>query len=280
MTFDMGRAWSEGMARVKANFQLLAILGGIFFFVPSVLLFVAMPDAMGAMMNPQMDATNMEQVMSGLGAGFFGMYLIIVLASFIGQTSMVALMGDSRRISVGEAIGTGVKVLLPLLAILVVFVIGYFVVALIGGMIMGLLIAGASALSTGLAAALTAVMVIAIIVAMLWVLTRFSMTMPVLALEGSLNPFAALGRSWRITKPVQWRLLLFYILLFVAYMVLALVLFMLMGLIAAAIGTPSALGFLNGIVGALVAMVFSGVVVAIYLQLAGTGAASVSEAFE
>jgi hypothetical protein len=280
MSFDMGRAWNDGIARVKANFQLLAVLGGIFFFLPSVLLFVAMPDAMTAMMNPDMNAASMEQVVAGLGVGFFGLYLLIILASFIGQTAMIALMGDARRVSVGEAIGTGVKVLLPLFAILVLFVIGYFVVALAIGLVVGLVISGAAAVSAGLATALTVVLFAAMFVAVLWAMTRFSMTLPVLALEGSLNPIAALGRSWRITRPVQWRLLLFYVLLFIAYLVLALVLFMIMGVIVAAIGAPSALGFLNGVVGALVAMVFSGVVVGIYLQLAGPAAATVSETFE
>ncbi len=279
MNFDMGQAWSDGIARVKANFQLLVVLGGIFFFLPSVLLFVAMPDAMGAMMSPDMNTANMEQVMAGLGAGFFAIYLLIILASFIGQTAMIALMGDPRRIAVGEAIGTGVKVLLPLFAILVMFLIGYVVVGLLAGLLFGLLVAGAGALSTGLAAAVTTVLIVTLILAMLWVLTRFSMTLPVLALEGSLNPIGALGRSWRMTRPVQWRLLFFYVLLFIAYIVIALVAFMIMGVVVAALGAPSALGFLNGLIGALVAMVFSGVVVGIYLQLAGP-AASVSETFQ
>lgn len=280
MGFDMGRAWSEGLARVKANFQLLAVLGGIFFFLPSVLLFVAMPDAMGSMMNPDMDPTDMEQVVAGFGAGFFLLYLFIIVASFIGQTAMIALMGDARRVSVGEAIGTGVKVLLPLIAIAVIFILGYFVVGLVLGLVFGLVVAGAGAVSTGLAGILTFIGVVALLLAVLWVLTRFSMTLPVLALEGSLNPITALGRSWRMTRPAQMRLFLFYVLLVVAYVVIALVAFMIMGVIVAAIGAPTALGFLNGLIGALVAMVFSGVVVGIYLQLAGPAVRNVSETFE
>lgn len=280
MTFDMGRAWSEGIARVKANLQVLAILGGIFFFVPSVLLFVAMPDAMGAMMSPDMDPQNMEQIMAGLGAGFFLLYLAIVLASFVGYTAMIALMGDPRRVSVGEAIGTGIKVLLPLLALLIIFIVGYFVAALAVGLVFGLLIAAVGSVSTGFAGVLTFILAIAVLLAVLWVLTRFSMTLPVLALEGTLNPFTALGRSWKLTQPAQMRLFLFYVLLFVAYLVIALVTFMIMGTIAAAMGTPSALGFLNGVIGALVAMVFSGVIVGIYLQLAGPSVSNVSETFE
>jgi hypothetical protein len=280
MNFDMGRAWNEGIARVRANFQVLTILGGIFFFVPSVLLFIAMPDAMGAMMSPDMDPQNMEQIMAGLGAGFFLMYLLIVLASFVGYAAMIALLGDSRRVSVGEAIVTGIKVLLPLLALLVIFAIGYFVIALVVGLVFGLLIAAVGTVSGGIAAALTFVMVIAILLAVLWVLTRFSMTLPVLALEGSLNPFNALGRSWKLTQSVHLRLFLFYVLLTVAYLVIALVAFMIMGTLVAAMGTPSALGFLNGVIGAFVAMVFSGVVVGIYLQLAGPSAGTITDAFE
>ncbi|MCL4671766.1 MAG: hypothetical protein KJZ64_02265 [Sphingomonadaceae bacterium] len=280
MNFDMGRAWSEAIAKLGANFSLLAILGGVFFFVPSLLMFIALPDVMGTLMSPNMDPTQMEAVMADLGPSFFGFYLLVIVTSFIGYVAMVALLGDNSRLSVGEAIGRGVKALLPLLAILVIVIVAYFVIALVLGLVMGLLLAAVGSASTGLAAALTFVIVIAIIGALLWVMTRLSMITPVIALENTMNPFTVLGRSWALTGPAQGRLFLFYLVLFIAYFVVALVAFMIMGLITSAIGAPSVLGFLNGIVGALVAMLFSAIFVAIYSQLAGATAANVGDTFE
>ncbi len=279
MKFDMGSAWSDGMARVRANFQLLAILGGVFFFLPSVLMFVMLPDMMGAMMSPNFDPENSTAILESLGPTFFGVYLLVILASFVGYTAMIALMGDGRRVSVGESIAIGFKALLPLVALLVMFGLAYFVAAFAVGIVLGLIIAALGAISEGLAGVFTFVAVIGLIAAMLWAMTRLSLTLPVIALESTLNPIRALSRSWTLTGPSQGRLFLFYVVLTVAYIVIALVVFMVLGLFISAIGAPTALGFLNGILGALVAMVFSGILVAIYLQLAGTTAA-VSETFE
>lgn len=281
MTFDMSRAWSEGIAKVSSNFSLLAILGGVFFFVPSVVIFIAMPDLMGAMMmNPDMDPEDMAGMLANIGPSFFGIYLLIVIASMVGYGAMIALVGDGRRVSVGEAIKAGFKALLPLLAILIIFMVAYLVGALVIGLVFGLLIGLVGQASTVLAGILTFIFFVTLFLAVLWVLTRFSLTMPVLVIDGTMNPFAALGRSWSLTKPVQGRLFLFYVLLFIAYLVIALVLFMVMGLIVAGLGAPSAIGFLNGIIGALVAMVFSGILAAIYGQLAGSTPQALGDTFE
>jgi hypothetical protein len=280
MNFDMGRAWSEATAKFSANFSLLAILGGVFFFIPSLIMFIALPDVMGGLMAPNADPTQVEAMMSSLGASFFGIYLLILLASFVGYVAMVALLGDSRRVSVGEAIGTGFKALLPLIAIMLILIVAYIVIAIGVGLVLGLLIAAVGAASTGAASVLTFVLVIAAVIGVLWVMTRLSMITPVIALEGVMNPITALTRSWSLTRPAQRSLFLFYLVLFVAYFVIAIVLFMIMGLITTLIGMPSVLGFLNGVTGALVAMLFSAIFVAVYNQLAGTSAANISDTFE
>lgn len=280
MNFDMGRAWNEATAKLSANFSLLAILGGVFFFVPSLIMFIALPDVMGALMAPNADPTQIEAMMASLGPSFFGIYLLILLASFVGYVAMVALLGDNRRVSVGEAIGTGFKALLPLIAIMLILIVAYFIVAIGIGLVFGLLVAAVGAASTGAAAGLTFILIIAAIIGVLWVLTRLSMITPVIALENTMNPLTVLSRSWSLTRPVQRSLFLFYLVLFVAYFVVAIVLFMIMGLITTLLGMPSVLGFLNGLTGALVAMLFSAIFVAVYNQLAGTSVANISDAFE
>ena len=280
MNFDMGRAWNDAIAKLSANFSLLAILGGVFFFIPSLIMFIALPDVMGTLMAPNADPTQMEAMIANLGPSFFGIYLVVLLGSMVGYVAMIALLGDSRRASVGEAIGTGFKALLPLIAILLILIVAYFLVAIGVGLVLGLLIAAVGAASTGAAGVLTFVLVIAAIVAVLWVMTRLSMISPVIALEKTMNPLTILSRSWRLTAPVQRPLFLFYVVLFVAYFVVAIVLFMIMGLITTLLGMPSVLGFLNGLTGALVAMLFSAIFVAVYNQLAGPTLTQFSDTFE
>ncbi|MFN4114256.1 MAG: hypothetical protein ACK4GD_09980 [Sphingomonadaceae bacterium] len=280
MQFDMGRAWNDAIATLTANFSLLAILGGVFFFVPSLLMFIAMPDMMSAMMSPNMDPTDMEAMVGNLGAGFFGTYLLVFLATLVGYVAMIALLGDSSRVSVGQAIGTGFKALLPLLAITIILVVAYFVIALVLGLVFGLLAAGVGQASGGAAGALIFVMAIGLFVGILWVLTRLSMITPVIAIEGTMNPFTVLGRTWAMTRPAQGRLFLFYVVLFIAYMVIALVTFMIIGAVTAAVGAMSVMGFVNGVIGAIVAMLFSAIFVAIYNQLAGPSSTNLGATFE
>lgn len=280
MNFDMGRAWSEAVARFGANLSLLAILGGVFFFLPSLLMFIALPDVMGTLMAPNMDPADMEAVMGNLGPSFFGLYLLVILATFVGYVAMVALLGNSGRTSVGESIGMGFKALLPLLAITVILFVAFFVAVMLVSLVLGVVVAGVGAASGGIAATLGFIIAVATMVLVLWAMTRLSLITPVIAIEQTMNPFAVLGRTWRLTRPVQGRLFLFYLVLFAAYVVIALVLFMIMGMIAAALGAPSALGFLNGIVGAVVAMLFSAIIVAVYNQLAGPSLASIGSTFE
>ena len=48
--------------------------------------------------------------------------------------------------------------------------------------------------------------------ALLWLAARLSMTGPAMAAAGSLNPFPAMARSWRMTAPAQWRVFAFLLL--------------------------------------------------------------------
>lgn len=59
---------------------------------------------------------------------------------------------------------------------------------------------------------------------LLWVAARLSMTGPAMAATGSLNPFPALARSWRLTGQAQWRIF-FYLLLFQVIGFIALIVF-------------------------------------------------------
>jgi hypothetical protein len=281
MHFDMGRAWNEAVAKVGANFSLLAILGGVFFFVPAVILYLAMPELLDlSPMMPTGDPEATARLMENLAPTLLPLATLVLIANLVGYCAMIALLGDKRRVSVGEAIGVGFKALLPLIGVMILFVLAYLVCAIAAGLVVGGIVAALAMVSQGLAYSVAILLVVAIVVGLILVCTRLSLMLPVVALEGTVNPLKAIRRSWSLTRPVQWRLLGFYLLFFIAYFVVAIVLFIVMGLIAAALATPAALGFLNGLAGAVVAIVFSGLLVGIYRQLAGPSAQAVDGTFE
>ena len=84
--------------------------------------------------------------------------------------------------------------------------------------------------------------------------------------------------------PFKWRIFGFWVLLFLVYLVIAMLMYGIFGMMgalaASSTGSLMVLGIFNGIVGALVAMLVSGIVVAMYQQLAGENPATLSETFE
>ncbi|MXO89375.1 hypothetical protein [Pontixanthobacter aquaemixtae] len=279
MQFDLGLAWSDGVGKVRDNFQLLAIVAGVFMFLPSAIFTIAAPDLMaaasGAGMNPQ-DPTAILKLFTPMV--IIG-YLVMTILSTVGYTAMIALMHHDQKLTVGEAITRGFRALPTLLGVFVLFFIAYILAAVVVGVVVGLLVAGLGAISGALAGIVTFVLVVGLFVAILWVFARLSMIMPVVAIEGVTNPVTVLKRSWSMTGPAQWRLLGFYVLLFVAYMVIALLVFGLLGVVVSAAGGIAILGILSSLLGMVVAMFFSGILAAVHRQLSGSSGESLTDTF-
>ena len=280
MEFSMNRTWNEAVAMFRANFQLLAIVGGVFVLIPSLLIYMALPDFFANLMLAENDPEAIERMMASMLGPLILWGTIGFLAQMIGYVAMIVLMGADRP-TVGEAIVIGLKAVIPVIAATLLFGLIYLLLALVMALVIGGL---AVALGEGGAAVLGFVLVLALLLVTLYLAIRFVLTMPVIGLERAYNPLKAMVRSWRLTKVVAWRLFAFFLLLFIAYMVLSLVF---MGIIGGAIGAIGggaggsfAIGLLNGVVGALVAMIFSAILVSLYRQLAGPGTAEVRETFE
>ena len=115
-------------------------------------------------------------------------------------------------------------------------------------------------------------------------MARFSLIMPVMAFEETLNPFIAISRSFKLTGPSHWRIFAFWGVLLVLYVVAALLLGGVFGVVAAlaAEGVVAALilGLTNGAMATAVGMVACALVAAMHIQLAGPGDAEISETFE
>lgn len=268
MQFDMNRTWSQAVAMVRGNFQLLALIAGIFMLLPSLIMVIAMPQVFELAL-PGADPQAAEQRLAALMPSFIGVITVIMLVSLVGYAAMVALIGPARP-TVGGAIGRAITALPTLVGAFLVFLVGYVVAVLVAGLVVGLLAAALGmAAGNGLAAFLLVVGLLAVIG---YLLSRFALLLPVVVLDGVRNPLRAYTRSWRQTRPARWRIFGFFVLLTVAYFVIALVLVMVMGLLGAAAGGTGSLfafGIVSGVLGMLVAMLVSGILVSLHQQLAG-----------
>lgn len=277
MQFEMNRTWSEAVRLVKANFQLLALLAGIFLLLPSLLMIVSMPQAVQLFANPAASPEAVSEQLVQSMPSFSVIILVMLAISMVGYGAMVALIGPARP-TVGGAIASAFRALPTVIAAFLIFVVGYLLAALLLGVVAGLL-AVALSFAVGQGGASIVISVL-LLVAIAYVLARFSLLLPVVIIDNVRNPLAAFARSWRLTAPAHWRILRFFVLLFVAYFVIALLVVLVLGGVSAAVSEDGAmlvLGVISGLLGMIVAMIFSAILVSMHGQLAGPHAGEVFE---
>lgn len=279
--FNLSKVWDRSVELVMANAQLLAIIAGVFMLVPTLVMYLAVPElATMATMQPEPGA-NPEEIFEQFSETYgemapFG--LVGFLLSIIAYSSMVALMGENG-VTVGEAIVRGAKSIPTFIAVFILFLIAYFI-----AIILVFVPAGLFSMLGSAGAAIGGILgFIAAIAMTFFMIARFSVVLPIIILEKTLNPFTAILRSWKLTAPKQWAITGFWALILIVYFIIAIVVGGILGVVAAlGSGATSALimGIFNGLLGVVVAMLFSGIVVALYQGLTGATAESVSEAFE
>jgi hypothetical protein len=274
MKLDINRAWTDAINLIQTNLSVVAVVAGVFFFLPYLAFVLFMPDvsAMGIESNPQDPTAAFNQVMA-LYADIWWMIALLTVAQTIGTLALLALLRAGNRPTVGQAIAIGAIGFLTSIAATIIFYIGFSVVA---GLILG------AAMAAGVTA-LTVILGIAIFVAFVYIAIKLSLLAPVIAIEKVYNPFAALVRSWRLTKGNSLRIFAFLALLIIAVVVVSMVLGLIVGLVFGLAGGEVARiggGLFNSLLNAVYVVLMLGVLAAIHRQLAGPDAEMVSETFE
>jgi len=275
---DMGTAWTQATGLMGANRDTISAIAGLFFFLPALASGLLLPElsnppqpAPGA--DPDVAMRAMIDQMSAVYADNWPLLLALVVVQFIGSMSLFALLTDRGNPTVGEALRIGVRSLPSYLAAQLVTVIG---ASLAIGIPVGVLSAFGGM-------AVGALALVVALVAILYVMVKLSLTGPVIAIEGQLNPFAALARSWQLTKGNSLRIVLFVLLLVVVFGIIALLVGGILALVLSAMGETVALiggAVIDALVNSLLAVLFLVVTVAIYRQLAGSSPEREAELFE
>lgn len=293
MRFDGNRAWQQAMRLFSTNKELLLILAGVFFFLPGLTSAFFLSDVQVQAMHDigtidPRDSKAMLTAVGGLYAKIGPYIMLLTIAQVAGTMAMMALLTDSARPTVGEAIRLGLSRLPTVLGVMVLLMLGYLVAALAFGLVLGLLAMVAGLAGGGSSAVMMVVIALGmgafmafIIVAM----TRLSVTLPVIVIEQVRGPLQALKRSWWLTKGNTGALLGFYLVLMVAYVVIAMLLYMVLTALVA-LGTQQggkafymASGVISGLISGVVSVLATCVICAVHGQLAGPGRETIVETF-
>ncbi len=265
MKFDMSAAWNEAIRLMAANRQVVAIVAGVFFFLPAVIYGLAFTNPITEIQASQGADPEFESTMRAVTAVVNEVWWVIALTmvvQWLGMLALALLWADKSRPTVGQAIRSGAGYLLPLIGAQLIMFVFLGIVILFFVAIAATGSAGAALLGGLIAAA-----------AIVYVFVRLSLIVPVIAIERIKNPIGALGRSWRLTKGKAFRLMAFFFLLFIAMIVINSVVTLVFGLFLALGGAEMALvgqAIGSGLVSALFSVIFLAVLIAVYRQVAGS----------
>ena len=236
--FDSNRAWLDASGIVSANRDTLIALAGVFVVLPAFAL---------AVLNPPPEppkGADMNAVLELLGAYFrqaWPGYLLVGLINTIGTMAMLALFGHASRPTVGQAIKQGL-ITAPV-AILVQIIQGFLIT---GAIMLPATLLGLSG-SQGIAA-------LGILIGIglaIYLAVRLCLSNAVIAIDGLRNPIAALQRSLLLTKANAGRLLIFFVLLVLAFVISVQLLQIVIGLLAEMLAGGEAAVMISALTGAI-----------------------------
>ena len=279
MKFDSNRAWQDAISAVSANRDVMLPVAGVFFLIPAVAQAFFLTDIQAQIMTDMGNPKVLENLTTGQVTSLFGFGLVAFVAQLVGYLALLALLTDRTRPTVGDALKTGLRALPTLIGAALLFFGAYLVASLLFAAIVGGLAAVTGSVAIG------AVLTILFLVAIVYSMVKLSMTLPVVVIEGVFSPLAALKRSWQLTRGNSVRLALFYLLLFVAYMALAIVAGMiLMGLLSVLSDLKTLnlvlAGVISGVIAAAASVLFAGVLASAHRQLAGNSPEAIGKTFE
>lgn len=196
----VGPVISDTFGIVKARFGPLLGLWAVYFAI-TMIAFIVMAIGMGAAGLASLaalgegDAMTAEGAMAGGAAMvlalivFYVGYLLVAMAQY---ASLITMASPTGRPTFGDALGAGWRAAPALLLLMVVLIIGYIALALVFSLL-GVIVA-----AVGDAGGV--VLVLVLLPVLVWIGCRLAPLFAVVAVDRVRNPFAAIARSWRLTR--------------------------------------------------------------------------------
>jgi len=190
-----------------------------------------------------------------------------------GTLALLTLLTDRSRPTVGQAIGLGLRGIVPY--VLSQLLLGIGIGAIGGSFLMIGKVTGA--------AAITAVGVVVSVGLAIYAAIRTSLAGPVIVVEGERNPMNVLMRSWFLTRGNTARIGVFYLLVGIAFMFVIMVITLVSGILFSLFGSAEVMKIAQAVISsaleAVLALYFVGIIAAAHRQLAGNPPGSHTDTF-
>jgi hypothetical protein len=280
MDFRLAKAYSDATrsATERLGSQILVWL--VFFAILIVSMVVFLLGLGGSMMAmaASADPSTGGNPLLAMGGGFIALiivfYLVMIAISVAGNAAQCTIASYLRQPNVGDALATGFRSILPLLGVYIPFAIAYFGWSLL----LELISPGDSAISVTLG--------LLTLLVVLYLSTKLSMVVPLVALDGERNPINAVTRSWRMTDGNTLLVFATFLLFYVVVIGIAAALFFGMVMPQAMSLEPPGGGtillwiLLFIVLSAAFTIYAASLTAAVHLQLGGPGQGDLSETFE
>lgn len=224
MAFSMSRTWSDSIGLIRERWVTLIVIM-IAMQAIGLLAFLPFMSDWLVMFQPTADPEVQLQRLMAVMPKMMGVSLLANLVQLAAYGALVALLGSDRP-GIGEALVRGLKATPTFVVALVFLVVGLYAAMLAVVLVVVLVImlfAGAASLQGGAAGALMAgplvlVVLVAyfgVLVAMMYFALRFVTLLPVIVIERVYNPFTVIARCWRLTHRDSWKILGFWLLMWI-----------------------------------------------------------------
>ena len=282
MQFSASRAFTEAFQLLGARFGMLV---GIWltFFVGIIAVIAAFGGVFFSMMRMSLGAggtlTPGQNPLAGMGFSIFIFYILYFLVIFAQQIALSRASTGRADDTFAVALGAGLRGALPMLGVLLL----YMIAGIGGGFVIGLIFAGLIAATQS--AAVSFLLGLMMLLAFFYLFARFSLLLPIIAIDEVRNPFAAIGRAWKLTAGNSVKVALIWALVLIAMIAVYFVVF----LVTVGMPGPGTLASPMASIGFFIAMIVIGLTVgldmvtlttAIYNQLSPSSAELTAEAFE
>jgi len=267
-SLSIGKAWDEAKAALQANRKLI---------VPVGLGLVLLPAVVVSMVEPQVPPGQQPPA----GPWMF-IALAMVFVMIIGQMAIVLLVNGWHG-SVGEAIGRATRRMPTLLLALLTYLLPVIFVFSVILAIVSIGTGGSGEVDWANFSTAGWMALLICLLLLLYITVRLMPLTPVVAIE-QIGPISALKRSYALTAGHFWRLLGFFLLLAIAFLIVAITVGAVVGaLVTLVTGPPEpwtlsllVIALAAGLVQAGFVMVYLGMLARIYSQLSA-GQAGVPE---
>lgn len=199
---EVGRVFSSSFAMLRQRFWPLVGMWAVFSVIQIAAMFALILGiaGMGLAGSAGLSAgIDDPAALAGLGigmivfmVGFYAAYIVLILAQ---QAALVTLASPLEEPSFGGALSRGFKSALPFLAITVLLLLGYIAV-----LVALSVVTGGAALAGDTAGGLVAgVFALLFLPVLIYLGCRFSVLVPVVAVDQVFNPITAIRRTWSVT---------------------------------------------------------------------------------